>query len=303
MAKPVTGKSVAKNISLSILVQAISLVVGFVMNLVVPKFIDEYQYSYWQTFLLYSQYVGVLHFGLLDGIVLRYSQFDYDELDKKTVRSQYITIIAIDAFLTFGMIFSSFVFLSGATKSLVVLIALSIIPSIAHGYTSFTFQITNRISKYAQFVLLERFLYCGLIITCLLFQLEHAYWYCIIFIIVRVISTIVFGIRHSNELFFGKIEHISNLKYELCKTISAGVWLMIASYSANLVVGFGKMIIQWRWDALTFGKVSLSFSLTTFVLQFVTAVSVVLFPSIKRLNADKLPDLYNAIVMALLHFC
>ena len=30
-------------------------------------------------------YVGVLHFGLLDGIVLRYSQYDYDELDKPRI--------------------------------------------------------------------------------------------------------------------------------------------------------------------------------------------------------------------------
>jgi O-antigen/teichoic acid export membrane protein len=85
MPNQITGKSVAKNISLSVLVQAISLIVSFVLNLIVPKFIDEYQYSYWQTFLLYAQYVGILHFGLLDGIVLRYSQYDYDELDKKVV--------------------------------------------------------------------------------------------------------------------------------------------------------------------------------------------------------------------------
>lgn len=85
------------------------------------------------------------------------------------------------------------------------------------------------------------------------------------------------------------------LRINLSKTIGAGVWLMIASYSANLVVGLGKMIVQWRWDELTFGKVSLSFSLTTFVLHFVTAISVVLFPSIKRLDKDKLPGLYKSI--------
>jgi O-antigen/teichoic acid export membrane protein len=78
-------------------------------------------------------------------------------------------------------------------------------------------------------------------------------------------------------------------------TLSAGVWLMIASYSANFVVGFGKMVVQWRWDKLTFGKVSLAFGLTTIALRFVTAISVVLFPSIKRLDKDKLPGLYKSI--------
>ena len=35
--------------------------------------------------------------------------------------------------------------------------------------------------------------------------------------------------------------------------------------------------------------------MTTFVLHFVTAISVVLFPSIKRLDSDRLPDLYKSI--------
>ena len=86
MAKEVQGKQIAKNVSLSLFAQFVSLAVSFIMGLIVPKFIDEYQYAYWHTFLLYVSYVGVLHFGLLDGIVLRYSQYEYEELDKKQYR-------------------------------------------------------------------------------------------------------------------------------------------------------------------------------------------------------------------------
>jgi len=295
MPKQITGKSVAKNISLSVLVQAISLVVGFVMNLIVPKFINEYQYSYWQTFLLYSQYVGILHFGLLDGIVLRYSQSDYDELDKKTVRSQYIAVFCIDAIISIGVLGSAFIFFSGINRIIVILLAFSIIPIITYNYVSFTFQTTNRIGKYAQYIMLDRCLYCGIVIACLILNAKQAYWYCIAYIFSHLISIIMLGMKHSRELFLGDLLTFNELKTELNKTLSAGVWLMVASYSANLVVGFGKMIIQWRWDTLTFGKVSLSFSLSTFVLHFVTAVSVVLFPSIKRLDIDKLPELYKTI--------
>ena len=92
MGKPISEKRIAKNMMLSVMAQVVSVLVGFVLNLVVPKFIDEYDYSYWQTFLLYSQYLGVLHFGLMDGIVLRYAQYDYEELDKKSVRSEYLPL-------------------------------------------------------------------------------------------------------------------------------------------------------------------------------------------------------------------
>ena len=102
--KKLSGKKIAKNMMLSVLAQAVSVLVGFVLNLIVPKFIPESDYSLWQSYLLYSQYLGVLHFGLMDGIVLRYARFDYDELDKDMVRSQYRLIMELDLLLSAGLL-------------------------------------------------------------------------------------------------------------------------------------------------------------------------------------------------------
>lgn len=295
MAKQISGKTVAKNMVLSVSVQAVSVLVGFVMNLVVPKFIDEYQYSYWQTFLLYTQYVGILHFGLMDGIMLRYSQYDYDELDKKSVRSQYIAIMAIDAVFAIGMTAIAFVFLQGVMRVICILLAITIFAEITYNYVSFTFQITNRIEKYAQYIILYRCSYCALVLLCLVLSLKQYYWFCLTYIVADIIGIVFVGMRYSRELFFGKLMPRKELLPELKETLSAGIWLMVASYSANLLVGFGKMVVQWHWDALTFGKVSLAYSLTSFFLQFVTAISVVLFPSIKRIDQKKLPEMYMTI--------
>ena len=78
MKNKLNGKTIAKNTTISVLAQFISLITSLIINLIVPKFLNEYAYSYWQTYFLYASYVGILHFGLLDGLVLRFSQFDYD---------------------------------------------------------------------------------------------------------------------------------------------------------------------------------------------------------------------------------
>ena len=91
----ITSKKLAKNLIFSVVAQIISVITSFVLGFVVPKFIDEYQYSYWQTYMLYVGYVGVLHFGLLDGIVLRYSQYDYNDLDKPRIRSQFQLLLGL----------------------------------------------------------------------------------------------------------------------------------------------------------------------------------------------------------------
>ena len=55
------------------------------------------------------------------------------------------------------------------------------------------------------------------------------------------------------------------------------------------------MMIQWHWDVLIFGKVSFAFSVSNLFLSFVSAVSIVLFPSLKRMREEELPDLYGRI--------
>jgi len=292
MEKEISGRLVAKNIAMSVIVQAISMVIGFIVNLVVPKFLNPYDYSYWQTFLLYAQYVGLLHFGLIDGIVLRYSQYDYLELDKKSIRSQYYIIMSIDFFLALILSTCGFFYFNGVIRILCVLLSVTIFSEITYNYVLVALQITNRINKYAIYVIVYRCIYCLLILVILFFGFGEFYWYCIAYILADFLGVIIIGLRYNKELFIGSLLPFNKVFLELKKTLSSGIKLTIASYSANLVVGLGKMIIQWKWDALIFGKISLAYSLTNFVLQFVTAISVVLFPSLKRMSPKRLPSMY-----------
>lgn len=292
MSKMMTGKKVAKNMILSVTAQAVSLMIGFILNLIVPKFISEYDYSYWQTFLLYSQYLGIFHFGFLDGFVLRYSKDDYNELDKKSVRTQYLTVMLMDLFISVVLLILAFVVFSGVNRTICILLAFTTCIEITFSFMSFTFQTTNRIKEYVIYTIVYRVLYCVLILICLLVGFSNYYWFCVTYLLADLAVIVFFGLRYNKDLFIGPLLSHKKLKQELKTTLSAGVWLMISSYAANFLVGSGKMVIQWFWDELVFGKISLAFSLCNFVLQFVTAVSVVLFPSMKRMEEDKLPAMY-----------
>ena len=274
-----SGKKIAKNMMLSVLAQAVSVLVGFVLNLIVPKFIPESDYSLWQSYLLYSQYLGVLHFGLMDGIVLRYARFDYDELDKDMVRSQYRVIMELDLLLSAGLLAIGCLLLRGDNRVLCILLACTVCIEITFNYISFTFQITNRITHYVAYIAVYRVIYCLLVLGCLAAGQSSYIWFCLVYLAADVAVILFFGLRYSRRLLVGSMVPRARLLPELRTTLSAGVWLMLSSYAANFLVGSGKMVIQWRWGLLVFGKVSLAFSLTSFFLQFVTAISVVLFPS------------------------
>lgn len=285
-------REIAKNMILSVLAQAVSVLVGFVLNLIVPKFISETNYSLWQSYLLYSQYLGILHFGLLDGIVLRYSQYDYSELDKTIVRSQYREIMRADIIVSAVFLIVSCVFFQGNKRTIGAFLACTICIEITYNYISFIFQITNRITNYVSYITIYRLVYCVLVIGVLVAGRSSYQWFCLAYLVSDAAVILLFGLRYSRELLVGTVLPLTKLLPELKNTLSAGVWLMLSTYAANFLVGSGKMVIQWRWGMLAFGKVSLAFSLTSFFLQFVTAISVVLFPSIKRMELSKLPEMY-----------
>lgn len=294
MKSKVSIKQVEKGIFLSVGAQVVSLAVSIVLNLIVPKYINELQYAYWQTYCLYISYVGILHFGLLDGIVLRYSQYDYDELDKPRIRSQFMVLLIVNSVITFASIVVARIFYNGITKEIIILVAVGIITRNLFTYTSYIFQITNRISKYALMVISQRILFGAGIVVLLVLGVRDYFMFCILDLCCDVFGCL-FGARYNKGLYFGKLIESGKAIKETWLNISSGILLLIANWSSMLLVGSGKMIIQWRWDQLVFGKVSFAFSITNLFLTFVGAISVVLFPSLKRMRAEELPSVYRGI--------
>lgn len=294
MAETITTKKFAKNVVYSISAQIISLAVSFVLTLVVPRFIDEFQYAYWQIYVLYVGYVGVLHFGLLDGLVLRYSKYDYEELEKEKLRSQLIILLIFTSVMA---ILTALVFMLAVDEPnniIFLLVAVGIITKNLVTYGSYMFQITNRINKYVFLIIAQRLTYGIFVAVLLALKVNDFYWYCIADLCGDLIG-IVIGIIFNKELFFGKPTGLKSSFGELKTNISSGIILMMANWSAMLMIGSAKMIIQWHWDELLFGKVSFAFSVSNIFLVFVSAVSVVLFPSLQRIEPEKLPSMYKGI--------
>ena len=140
MAKSITGRKFAANVIMSIAAQIVSLAVSFVLTLVLPRFIDKIQYAYWQTYVLYVGYVGVLHFGLLDGLVLRYSKYDYEELDKARLRSQFATLLIFTSAVTVITGAVSLLALGGTNKLIFSLVAIGIVTKNLVTYSSYMLQ-------------------------------------------------------------------------------------------------------------------------------------------------------------------
>ena len=178
MALNISYKSVGKKMTMAILAQLVSLTVAFVLNLIVPKFITIEEYSYWQTFALYVSYVGVLHFGLLDGLMLRYSQFDWEEIDKVRLRSQFFTLASVLLFFSITGVLISMILDDAISSKLVLLVSIGIISKNVFTFNSYVFQLTNRIEKYAVLTIIHRLIMGIVIIVLIILKVQNFIWYC-----------------------------------------------------------------------------------------------------------------------------
>lgn len=62
----------SKGILQVILANVVNLIISVGNGFLLPKFLSVESYAALKTFLLYTSYIGVLHFGYVDGIYMKY---------------------------------------------------------------------------------------------------------------------------------------------------------------------------------------------------------------------------------------
>lgn len=280
-----------KNLILSIIVQVVSLILGAVISLILPKMISEVEYANFQLYALYVGYVGIFHFGIIDGLILRYSQYNYEELDKEKIKSQLFVVLFITFVIAMIVIIISILFMSRDYMYIFILVAIALVIKNVFAYASYVFQMTNLINKYALLIVLEKVFYAFFVIFFLFLKKDNFVYYVLSDLIGCVLAIIICSMS-TRRLFYGFGFNIKESIIEAARNAYAGSFLLISNLSSTLLLGIAKQMIEIKFGILTFGKISFSFSLTTLFLTFISAVSIVFFPSLKRMDEKDMPNVY-----------
>lgn len=289
-----------KNFSYTLSSNLISLIISTVLILVVPKLIGVEDYGYWQLYLFYSSFVGFLHFGWNDGIYLRYGGKEYKELNKELFFSQFWLLIVFQLLVGGGIIGVSASFHPDENRMFIwEMTALCMFIVNVRLMLVYILQSTNRIKEYAQITMMERVIYCCLIVLFLLIGIRQ-YKLLIIADIIGKLATFGYAMYCCKDIVFHKMTAFYiNLK-ETYENVSAGIKLMFANIASQLIIGIVRFGIERTWNVATFGKVSLVMSVSNLMMVFIDAVGIVMFPILRRTNEDKLPGLYATMRISLM---
>lgn len=282
-----------KNLSYTFVSNILSLIISAVLVLVIPKLVGVETYGYYQLYLFYTSYVGVLYFGWCDGIYLRLGGKYYDDLDKPLYSTQFRLLGLMEIIIYVCIFLGSLLFINDVNKHFVIgAVCVAAVGMCLRWFITFILQPTARIKEYAIVTISEKILF--VILTMTLMAVGYRDYKLIL--AADVLSKYVslgIGIWYCRDIVFSKTAPIRTAIPEIKENMSAGIKLMLASLSSMLIIGVVRFGVENHWDIATFGKVSLTLSLSNMVMTAINAIAVAMYPMLRRTNEGSLPKIYG----------
>lgn len=284
-----------KNFSYTIVANLVSLIISTMVVIVVPKLVGVEQYGYWQLYLFYSSYVGFLHLGWSDGIYLRYGGEEYERLNKNTFTSQFYLMILFQCIVAFLIVLYAIIFIKDIDKIFILtMVSLNAVIVNVLSVLLLTLQATNRISSYAIISILSRIFYVMLIILLLLIGIRE-YRLMIVADLTGKFLSLIYAMYICQDIVINRSVQFVKGIAESVDNIKVGSKLMFANIASILIIGVVRFGIERAWDVTTFGKISLTLSVSNLLMIFINATGIVIFPILRNMNKKKLIVLYSTI--------
>lgn len=294
-----TSKNFLKSFSFSAGANIVSMIVSALVVLIVPKSISTESYGYYQLYILYIGYAGFFQFGIIDGVYLRYGGAYYNELDKPKMYSQFciLWVLQLVEFAIISVLALSME--SGPRLFVLIGFGVEMILANTRGMLTYVLQATNRIKEGAISNTIGRLVFFTLTIIALVCGAKTFQTIIVADIIGRFVALLYSSVK-CKEIVFRRLH---DFKWDLRETkdnISVGFMLMLSSICSLLIMGILRFAIENKWGIVTFGKVSLTLSISNLVVTFINAATLVLFPALRRAGNKTLTIFYKTVKSSLI---
>lgn len=280
---------ILKNYLYLLFTQLITLGINILMSVIFPKILNMESFGYWQIFLFYSSFVGFFHFGLNDGIYLRYGGKNILIINNELLRAQFFLLLALQIIVFCALLLIQNFWGRQSLHSIVLYVLVFMIINNLSSYLTSFLQAVNKIVIFSNstiitnvsFLMLCFILYVSnnLVLDNIILIYVLSNFFGLIYILIKA-KSILF-----NKILF-KVKNLDKYFSEFKINLLVGFFLMISTISGMLILGVGRFLIEKKWGVVTFGIVSLSFTIATFLLFFIRQIGIVIFPILKGINLE-----------------
>lgn len=281
-------------VSLSNIVKLLS---GVLIAFLLPKIIGVTDYGYYKVFTLYATYMGLFHLGICDGIYLKYGGSDYQTLDKTKFRFYSQSFMLIEMIVALIVAVFSLVALEGEYEFIGLSLAFYIVFINITGFYQIVSQVTRRFKELSfRNVLQSGLLTVSLLILAVLNQgMEIDISYRVFTAIyISVIAFLAFWYIYTyRDLTFGEKKSSGTSFFEVFMLSKLGISLTLANVCASLILTIDRQAVLLLFDIDTYAQYAFAYNMLSLVTTALTAISTVIYPSLKRMQWDTFIGLHS----------
>lgn len=279
-----------KNIMYLYSSQLVSVGFSILISLYIPRFIGVEEFSYWQLFLFYANYTGMLHLGLNDGLYLRLGGKKLTQEECRDVSSQLwiaTAIISLICLIASVVIYTGIVdrYINSNLKFIFISVAFFAIINNIFGYCGNVSQALNRFKVFSSSYIIERIIMAVLLSVMILLSIKN-FEYIVIGWIISLLAVTIWILFENRDLFLNGIIITKHIFHEIGINIRVGINLMLSNVSSMLIIGICRFFISEHYPIETFGFVSFSLSLCLFGMTFISKIGMGIYPLLKQKNEE-----------------
>ena len=259
----------------------LNLIISLAKGFLLPKFISIEAYADIQTYLLYVSYVGLLHFGYLDGLYLKYGGKEFEEIGEKEFNICRFNTFILQLLITLPTILISKII----NSNIVLLFAMSILPLNMTTLYKNLFQATGQFKRYSRILNFSSIIsFLGTMILLFAVKTDNALLYIVILMLADYIVWMLLEYK-INKDFKIKLQFICSLKH-FVKYTKNGIVLMLGNFSSVIMTGIDRWFVKFALTTVEFAYYSFAVRIENLLTVFITPIVTTMYNYLCK-NDDK----------------
>lgn len=261
----------------------INLIIGVINGFLIPAFLSIDEYAHLKTFTLYLSYVGILHFGFIDGIYLKYGGKTEEDIDIKRLKGEHKFMAFFQLVLTvitivFGLLLKDPILIAFST---------AILPINIQTLYKFLYQAIGEFKIYSRIMILTPNLLLFFNLLLIFVFKWNNFWP---FVIANILSyyIVFFGLEY---YFFKKYKGIPTVVAfpEIKNHFRVGIFIMFGNLASMLFYSSDRWFVKIFLTTSDFAYYSFAISLMSVINVLINTVSMTFYPYLaRRQENDKL---------------
>ena len=287
---------ILKNILKVILGNMTAIISGIFVGFVLPKIISVNDYGFYKIFTLYMNYIGVLSMGIIDGIVLKYGKFNYDELDRKKFRAYFAWYSVINSFFTLVLLVIAIFSEHLDYQFILLMLCANILPINYTGYFQQISQITQRFKEYSMCKIVHsaaNVIFIVIIFVMYQVGVDINYQLYLVGVLLINAALAVWYIVTYRDIIFGEHEDYRVSFKEVLSLMKLGIPLLLANLCSTFLISLDRQFVSVLFSTEEYAVYAFAYSMLSLITVATSAVSTVLYPVFKRMDEGLLKENYS----------